>query len=175
MRDTEAVIPSPLGPNIFTHSQEFLNIEQYKTIGREAIMNVDLGFAMIAVVVLLLIPNPVAAVLTFTCVVSAILELVGFMNFIGASIDSISVIFIVISLGLAVDYSVHVAHAYMSVREEDPVLRLQKTLGVCYNLSEVVLFCWVLPREFVLLLFSVVSFRTACDCVCEREELSSEL
>ena len=130
MRATTGQIASPLGTNTFTHADEYLNIEQFKTIGREALMNIGLGFLMIAVVVLFLVGNPVAAVLTFVCVASAILELVGFMYFNGSRIDSITVIFLVISLGLAVDYSVHVAHGYLSLREDDPSLRLEKTMGV---------------------------------------------
>lgn len=130
MRETTHRVPAPLGPNSFTHADEFLNIEQYKSIGKEAVMNISLGFLMIAVVVFFLVSNPVAALLTFLCVASAILELVGFMYFRGTYIDSITVIFIVISLGLAVDYSVHVAHGYLSTREDDPSLRLEKTMGV---------------------------------------------
>ena len=48
----------------------------------------------------------------------------------GTYIDSVTVIFLVISLGLAVDYSVHVAHGYLASCESDPKLRLQKTMAV---------------------------------------------
>lgn len=79
MRDMTKRIAAPLGTKAFVHSADFLDIEQYKSIGKEAVMNIGLGFAMIAVVVLLLVANPIAATLTFLCVASAILELVGFM------------------------------------------------------------------------------------------------
>jgi Patched family len=130
MRETMKLVPAPLGTDAFVHSPEFLNIEQYKKIGREALMNIGLGFAMIAVVVLLLVANPVAATLTFVAVASAIVQLVGFMYFRGTYIDSVTVIFLVISLGLAVDYFVHIAHGYLSTREPDPVLRLERTMTV---------------------------------------------
>ena len=128
--------PGPLGPGTFAFSTEFLDIEQYKSIGWEALMNIGLGFAMIAVVVLVLVANPVAAVLTFVNVASAILELVGFMYFQGTLIDSVSVIFLVISLGLAVDYSVHVANGYLSTRLDDPAERLTTTMAVRPPASE---------------------------------------
>lgn len=134
MRETTAEIPAPLGARAFTHTAEFLNIEQYKSIGREAVTNIGLGFLMIGLVVLLLVANPLAALLTFLSVASAIIELVGFMYYRGTYIDSVSVIFLVISLGLAVDYSVHVAHGYLSTDEDDSVLRMQKTMAVrCYQ------------------------------------------
>ena len=37
----------------------------------------------------------------------------GYLHFWGLTIDNVSVIFIVISLGLCVDYSVHIAHAFL--------------------------------------------------------------
>lgn len=98
-------------------------------------MNIGLGFAMIAVVVLLLVANPLTAVLTFVNVASAILALVGFMNFQGTYIDSVSVIFLVISLGLAVDYSVHVANGYLSTRIDDHADRLASTMAVRFSAS----------------------------------------
>eukprot|EP00892_Ulva_mutabilis_P011135 jgi/Ulvmu1/8394/UM042_0101.1 len=128
MRNTEDDIPPPLDVNGFVHSGAFLDFEQYKTIGREALMNIGLGFLMIAVVVIFLIANPLASLLTFISVASAILELVGFMYFRGTYIDSVTVIFLVISLGLAVDYSVHVAHGYLTNRASDPVERLVGTM-----------------------------------------------
>ena len=130
MRSTEDNIPPPLDANGFVHSSDFLDFEQYKTIGREALMNIGLGFLMIAVVVVFLIANPLASFLTFISVASAILELVGFMYFRGTYIDSVTVIFLVISLGLAVDYSVHVAHGFLANRSEDPVARLEGTMKV---------------------------------------------
>ena len=130
MNAAAAETPAPLGPNTFPFSTDFLDIEQYKSIGTEALTNIGLGFAMIAVVVLVLVANPVAAVLTFVNVASAILELVGFMYFQGTYIDSVSVIFLVISLGLAVDYSVHVASGFLSTRIDDSSDRLTSTMAV---------------------------------------------
>lgn len=129
-------ISPPLGPNTFAFDTEFLDIEQYKTIGTEALMNVGLGFAVIAVVISLLITNSLTAVLTFLNVASAILELVGVMYFQGTYIDSVTVICLVISLGLAVDYSVHVANGYLSTRIADHADRLVSTMAVRFCSSQ---------------------------------------
>ena len=134
MRATEDLVPLPLGANAFVHSDNFLDYEQYKTIGRAALMNIGLGFLMIAVIIVVLIANPLASFLTFISVASAILELVGFMYFRGTYIDSVTVIFLVISLGLAVDYSVHVAHGFLANRCTEPAKRLQTTMRVRHPL-----------------------------------------
>ena len=60
------------------------------------------------------------------------------MYFQGTLIDSVSVIFLVISLGLAVDYSVHVANGYLSTRLDDPAERLTTTMAVRPPASELV-------------------------------------
>lgn len=71
---------------------------------------------MIALVIVALLGNLLASLLTIACVVSAVVEVVGFMYFWGLNIDSVVVIFVVISLGLSVDYSAHVAHGYLSAK-----------------------------------------------------------
>ena len=68
---------------------------------------------MIALVIFLLLGNPVATALTAFCVISAVVEVVGFMHFWDLTIDSVVVIFVVISLGLSVDYSAHIAHGFL--------------------------------------------------------------
>jgi Niemann-Pick C1 protein len=130
MRSTAEEIPPPLGTNAFVHALEFLDYEQYKTIGKEAFMNIGLGFVMIGVIIVFLLANPTASILTFISVASAIVELIGFMQFRGTYIDSVTVIFLVISLGLAVDYSVHVAHGWLAARDVDKNARLEKALIV---------------------------------------------
>ena len=123
-RATAAQTPPPLGTNAFVYGDGFLQIEQYATIGKEALTNIGLAFLMIAVIIAVLLANPVASVITFLCVASAILELIGIMYFIGFRIDSVTVIFLVISLGLAVDYSVHVAHGFVAARVLDIETRI---------------------------------------------------
>jgi predicted RND superfamily exporter protein len=39
--------------------------------------------------------------------------IIGYMHFWGLSIDSITVIMLVIALGLAVDYSAHIGRSFM--------------------------------------------------------------
>jgi predicted RND superfamily exporter protein len=85
---------------------------------------------MILIIIVILLANPVASAVTFACVASAILELIGLMYFIGQRIDSVTIIFLVISLGLAVDYSVHVAHGFLATRTNDMTARIERTMTV---------------------------------------------
>ena len=82
------------------------------------------------IIVIVLLASPIGSLITFLCVASSIVELVGLFHFYGNGIDSVVVIFLVISLGLAVDYSVHVAHGFLAIREADMNERLRRTLVV---------------------------------------------
>lgn len=97
----------------FPYSAEYLDYEQFKTIGKEAFTNIGLGFGMVSLVILVMLGNIRAAAATLACVAAVIVELVGFMHFWGTTLDSVVVIFLVISMGLAVDYSAHVAHGFL--------------------------------------------------------------
>jgi Niemann-Pick C1 protein len=134
VRSTAARTPPPLGTNAFAFSESFLHVELIKSLGREAYTNVGLSCAMIAIVIVILLANLLASALTFVCVASTILELIGFMHLRGTNIDNVAVIFIVISLGLAVDYSVHVAHGYLAVRDKDRNIRVMRALEVCLRI-----------------------------------------
>ena len=53
----------------------------------------------------------------------------GFMHFWGLTIDVVSSVLVIVSTGLCVDFSVHVAHAFLSnegTRDERTVTALQE-------------------------------------------------
>ena len=47
------------------------------------------------------------------CVVLTLVDIVGMLHFWGLTIDIISCVTIVLAIGLCVDYSVHIGHAYL--------------------------------------------------------------
>ena len=59
-------------------------------------------------------------------------NIVGFMHFWGLSIDSVTVIMLVIALGLAVDYSAHIGRAYLEKRgtPDERIVRTLEDMGV---------------------------------------------
>ncbi|GMH39728.1 hypothetical protein BSKO_07626 [Bryopsis sp. KO-2023] len=114
MRKLVREAPAPLGPSSFAYGSVYVEYEQYKAIGREAITNLGLALLMVLLIVVILLVNPLASIITFVCVALVVVELVGFMYFWGATIDNVIVIFLVISLGLSVDYAVHIAHAFLA-------------------------------------------------------------
>ncbi|CAB9519756.1 Pick C1-like protein 1 [Seminavis robusta] len=100
-------------PPSFTYSNIFLAVEGFKVIQQELFSNVGLAIMSVAIIVLLTVGSFTTTILITLNVAFCIVEILGFMWAIGIAIDSVSVINIVLSVGLSVDYSAHVGHSFM--------------------------------------------------------------
>merc|ERR1719320_2345620 len=60
-----------------------------------------------------MIPHPVVALVVILSVVLSILDLIGFLHLWDGSINNISAIYLVVSIGLTVDYAAHIGHGYL--------------------------------------------------------------
>jgi predicted RND superfamily exporter protein len=60
-----------------------------------------------------MIPVPRVAAWVVLSIVLSVIDLVGFMHWWDVTISGVSTIYILISVGLAVDYSAHVAHMFV--------------------------------------------------------------
>ena len=64
-------------------------------------------------VTLLLLCNIQICIMVILIVVCTLTDIIGFLHFWGMTIDIISCINIVLAVGLCVDYSVHIGHAFL--------------------------------------------------------------
>ena len=48
------------------------------------------------------------------CVVMSLIDVMGYMHAWGLTIDVVSSVIVIISIGLCVDYSAHIAHAFLT-------------------------------------------------------------
>ena len=55
-----------------------------------------------------------------------LVNVAGYIGFWGLSLDTVVSIFLTIALGLAVDYSAHIAHAFMAIPGKDRNKRMQR-------------------------------------------------
>jgi len=92
----------------------YLYYEQYAIIVREALTNLALALVAVFIICLVVIANVQCAILVMLCVVLVDIDILGLMYVWGLSIDSVSIINLVLAIGLAVDYSAHIAHAFMT-------------------------------------------------------------
>lgn len=92
----------------------FIYYDQYTVIASNTIQTVSIATAVMLVISLILIPSPVCALWVTFAIGSIIVGVAGFMGLLGISLDSISMINLVISIGFSVDFSAHISYAFVS-------------------------------------------------------------
>eukprot|EP00557_Chaetoceros_sp_GSL56_P006937 CAMPEP_0176499398 /NCGR_PEP_ID=MMETSP0200_2-20121128/12903_1 /TAXON_ID=947934 /ORGANISM="Chaetoceros sp., Strain GSL56" /LENGTH=920 /DNA_ID=CAMNT_0017897809 /DNA_START=84 /DNA_END=2846 /DNA_ORIENTATION=- len=116
-------------PTAYPYSQNFIGIEGFKIIRYELFFNVALALVAVAVIVLVTVASPVTAFLITINVAFCIVEILGFMYFLDIAIDSVSVINIVLSVGLSIDYSAHIGHSFMTKGGDNKDRRVLEALS----------------------------------------------
>ncbi|XP_062408321.1 patched domain-containing protein 3-like [Sardina pilchardus] len=92
----------------------FIYYDQYVVITAITIQTVVVVAVVMLIISLLLIPSPFCALWVTFAIASVIMGVIGFMTYCGVSLDSISMINLIICIGFAVDYSAHISYAFVS-------------------------------------------------------------
>jgi len=98
----------------FAWSYAYLLWETYKIIYRELIQGTGLALMAVFIITLVLIAHPITSGLVFLCVGMTIADILGVMFYWDLVVDNVAVIMLVLAVGLSVDYSAHVGHAFMT-------------------------------------------------------------
>ena len=115
-------------------------------------------------------------VLVLLCVVLTLVDIVGMLHFWGITIDTLSCVNIVLAIGLCVDYSAHIAHAFM-VAEGSAIERSQialATMGPAIINGGITTFIAVVPLIFSASHVFLTFFKGKHACpVRELEDMSN--
>nr|KAG5711759.1 hypothetical protein BaRGS_023523 [Batillaria attramentaria] len=112
----------------FPYSPEYLTWETNRVIQEELYRNLGLACLCVFLVTLILIAHVGTSLMVFSCVVFTLVDVAGTMHLWGLTIDTVTTIILILAIGLAVDYSAHIGHMFMTVtgtRSE----RVKETLG----------------------------------------------
>ena len=101
--------------SIFSYSEEYLDFELYGSLKEEAIFSFSLAIIAIMLVILVLTTSLLVTILIVISVFLVNLFLMGSLYFWGIDFSLIVFVNIVISTGLAVDYSAHIGHTYLVI------------------------------------------------------------
>lgn len=112
----DLAIKSPL--KVFPISRSFIFFEQYAIISRETTRNLIIAALAVLVVTSLFLGDCSVTILVVANFVALILELFGLMYVWDVSLNGVSMITLVMAIGFAVDYSAHIAHAFVMSKEE---------------------------------------------------------
>jgi hypothetical protein len=111
-RDLNQIFDDPNGDSVYPFSFEMLYWEEMGVIDHELIRNLVISGGVILGLICMLVPQPRVATLVALAIILSLVELVGIMHFWGVTINGVSTIYIMICVGLAVDYSAHIAHCF---------------------------------------------------------------
>jgi Niemann-Pick C1 protein len=102
-------------PNTFSYAQRYLDFEAYITFDRETAINVILALVAVFFVVIIFTASISITMFILLCVILVDIFLFGILYFWDITLNSVTVINIVIAIGLAVDYSAHIGHAFSKI------------------------------------------------------------
>merc|ERR1711968_56786 len=97
----------------FPYSFEFLYWEEVGIIDAELVRNLIVCGIVVIIMVSMMIPHPRISCFVALSICLSVADLVGFMYWWDVTISGISTIYVLISVGLAVDYSAHIAHMFV--------------------------------------------------------------
>lgn len=115
MDSMDSLTSQYFGSDAFVWVSLFRNWETNRVIQSELYMNLCLAFVAVLLVTLTLVANVWMCVLVCLCVIVNVVNVCGFMHFWGLTIDTLTSILLILSIGLAVDYSAHIGHMFMMV------------------------------------------------------------
>ncbi|XP_056315234.1 patched domain-containing protein 3 [Danio aesculapii] len=100
--------------DLIVYHPAFIYFDQYAIIVSNTIQNLVVATCVMLVISLLLIPNPLCSLWVTFSIASIIVGVAGFMSLWGVSLDSVSMINLVICIGFSVDFSAHISYAFVS-------------------------------------------------------------
>lgn len=106
--------------SLSVYNRDFIFMDQYDVVVSSTIKNVGVITAVMLVVSLLLIPNPICSLWVTYSIGSVTVGVTGFMALWDVSLDSISMIIFTVCIGFTVDFSAHVSYAFASSNKHSP-------------------------------------------------------
>ncbi|KAJ8036580.1 Patched domain-containing protein 3 [Holothuria leucospilota] len=98
---------------VIAYAPSFVFIEQFIIIIPTTIQTLSIAVVSMLVVSLLMMPNIVVGVMVTLSVASILVGVVGYMAVWDVALESISMVNLVLCIGFSVDFSAHVAYAYV--------------------------------------------------------------
>ncbi|KAK5859597.1 hypothetical protein PBY51_021143 [Eleginops maclovinus] len=156
--------------DLLVYHPAFIYFDQYTVIMDNTIQTVMVAVIVMLGVSLILIPSPLCSFWVAFAICSVIVGVVGFMALWGVSLDSISMINLVMCIGFSVDFSAHISYSFVSSPKSDvngkaidalarlgyPILQ-----GALSTILGVVVLCMsgsYIFRTFFKIVFLVITF-----------------
>ena len=99
----------------YSYATDMLNYETYKVLLKESVLSIGLSLVAVAAVVFMITGSLPVTGLVVLSVILVDYFLIALIYYWDLTFNTIIIVNIVIAIGLAVDYSAHIAHTYLII------------------------------------------------------------
>ncbi|PRQ25180.1 putative protein patched/dispatched [Rosa chinensis] len=126
-REFSSKMSDSLKMDIFPYSVFYIFFEQYLDIWRIALINIAIALGAIFLVCLLITSSLWSSAILMLVLAMIVVDLMGVMAILDIQLNAVSVVNLIMSIGIAVEFCVHITHAYL-VNHGDRNQRAKKAL-----------------------------------------------
>ncbi|KAL5557719.1 hypothetical protein UlMin_033930 [Ulmus minor] len=127
-KEFSSKVSDSLKIEIFPYSVFYMFFEQYLDIWKTALISLSIAIGAVFIVCLVITCSLWSSAIILLVLVMIIVDLMGVMAIVGIQLNAISVVNLVMSVGIAVEFCVHITHAF-SVSSGDKDQRMKEALG----------------------------------------------
>ncbi|EOX97437.1 hypothetical protein QUC31_015707 [Theobroma cacao] len=127
-REFSSRISDSLKIDIFPYSVFYIFFEQYLDIWQIALMNIAIALGAIFIVCLVITSSLWISAIIVLVLVMIVVDLLGLMAILDIQLNAVSVVNLVMSIGIAVEFCVHIANAFL-VSNGDRDQRMKQALS----------------------------------------------
>ncbi|XP_019088059.1 PREDICTED: Niemann-Pick C1 protein-like [Camelina sativa] len=163
-REFSSKISNSLKIDIFPYSVFYIFFEQYLNIWRVALTNLAIAIGAIFIVCLLITSSAWSSAIIVLVLVMILLDLMGMMVILGIQLNAVSVVNLIMSIGISVEFCVHISHAFLmsSGNREQRAREALETMGASVfsgitltKLVGVIVLCFARSEIFVVYYFQM--------------------
>ncbi|XP_048593833.1 NPC intracellular cholesterol transporter 1-like isoform X3 [Brassica napus] len=150
--------------DIFPYSVFYIFFEQYLNIWTVALTNLAIALGAIFVVCLLITSSAWSSAIIVLVLVMILADLMGVMVVLGIQLNAVSVVNLIMSIGIAVEFCVHISHAFLmsNGNREQRARKALETMGASVfsgitltKLVGVMVLCFARSEIFVVYYFQM--------------------
>ncbi|XP_034681127.1 NPC intracellular cholesterol transporter 1 [Vitis riparia] len=127
-REFSSRVSDALKIQIFPYSVFYMFFEQYLDIWRTALINIAIALGAVFIVCLVITSSVWSSAIILLVLAMIIVDLMGVMACLDIQLNAVSVVNLIMSIGIAVEFCVHISHAF-SVSQGDRNQRAKLALG----------------------------------------------
>ncbi|XVE56281.1 hypothetical protein DITRI_Ditri03aG0226000 [Diplodiscus trichospermus] len=157
-------VSDSLKMEIFPYSVFYMFFEQYLDIWKTALINLAIAIGAVFVVCLVITCSLWSSAIILVVLAMIVVDLMGVMAILGIQLNAVSVVNLVMSVGIAVEFCVHITHAFSvsSGSKDDRVKEALGTMGASVfsgitltKLVGVLVLCFSRTEIFVVYYFQM--------------------